>query len=77
MLIEIDTIFIFFLQYYKKKYIICNNYRKRQGRYAMRKPIYKCTEFKDLKDMLDAVAIANQKGLTVDELVTKNRKGRR
>ena len=32
MLIEIDTIFIFFLQYYKKKYIICNNYRKRQGR---------------------------------------------
>ena len=52
MLIEIDTIFIFFLQYYKKKYIICNNYRKRQGRYAMRKPIYKCTEFKDLKDML-------------------------
>ena len=53
MLIEIDTIFIFFLQYYKKKYIICNNYRKRQGRYAMRKPIYKCTEFKDLKDMLE------------------------
>ena len=32
---------------------------------------------KDLKDMLDAVAIANQKGLTIDELVTKNRKGRR
>ena len=31
---------------------------------------------KELKDMLDAVAIANQKGLTVEELVAKNR-GRR
>jgi len=32
---------------------------------------------KDLKNMLDAVAIANQKGLTVEELVAKNRRGRR
>lgn len=32
---------------------------------------------KELRDMLDAVAIANQKGLTIDELRNKNRKGRR
>ncbi len=32
---------------------------------------------KNLKNMLDAVAIANTKGLTVEELVTKNRKGRK
>ena len=32
---------------------------------------------KDLKNMLEAVAIANNKGLTVEELVAKNRRGRK
>ena len=31
---------------------------------------------KELKDKLEVVAIANQKGLTVDELINKNRRGR-
>ena len=32
---------------------------------------------KELKDKLEVVAIANQKGLTVDELINKNRRGRK
>lgn len=32
---------------------------------------------KELKDKLEVVAIANQKGLTVEELINKNRRGRK
>ena len=32
---------------------------------------------KNLRDMLDAVAVANNKGLTVEELVAKNKRGRK